>query len=139
MKLKTQDGYGTALYLPLPSPLSPFRPRLTPTLPSRSDIKRSTESWKAKYGWRAQEEEMNRLPHFISKIPVDGYGDIDIDIHFLCQESSFPHSIPLLFVHGWSRSFLEEGRTLPLLQGEIDMEEYGERGLLLGREALEDC
>lgn len=117
MKLKTQDGYGTAL----------------------SDIKRSTESWKTKYGWRAQEEELNRLPHFISKILVDGYGDIDIDIHFLCQESSFPHSIPLLFVHGWSRSFLEEGRTLPLLQGEIDMEEYGERGLLLGREALEDC
>ncbi|KAH8769488.1 epoxide hydrolase, partial [Hyaloscypha finlandica] len=67
----------------------------------RSDIKRSTESWKTKYGWRAQEEGLNRLPHFMSKIPVNGYGDRDIDIHFLFQKTSSPHSIPLLFVHGW--------------------------------------
>jgi pimeloyl-ACP methyl ester carboxylesterase len=82
---------------------------------------------------------MNRLPHFVSKVPVDGYGDIDIGIHFLFQKTLSPHSIPLLFVHGWSGSFLEGSRTLPLLQDELDMEEYGERGLLLVREVMEEC
>jgi hypothetical protein len=36
-------------------------------------------------------------------------------------------------------SFLEGSRTLPLLQDELDMEEYGERGLFLVREVMEEC
>jgi hypothetical protein len=82
---------------------------------------------------------MNRLPNFMSKIPVNGYGNIDIDIHFHFQKTSSPHSIPLLFVHGRSGRFFEGSKTLPLLQDELDMEEYGERGLLLVREVMEEC
>jgi hypothetical protein len=57
---------------------------------------------------------MNKLPNFITKIDVEGFGELDI--HFLHQKSS-AGAIPLLFVHRWPGSFLEVARMLPLLKG----------------------
>ena len=97
------------LFLPhlLPSP------KLTPS-PCRADIKRLTEYWRSKYDWRKQEEEMNKLPQFMTKVEVDGFGELDI--HFLHQKSSSKNAIPFLFVHGWPGNFLEGSRILSLLK-----------------------
>jgi pimeloyl-ACP methyl ester carboxylesterase len=80
----------------------------------RADIKRLTEYWSSKYDWRKQEEEMNKLLQFMTKIEVDGFGELDI--HFLHQRSSSKNAIPLLFVHGWPGNFLEGSRILTLLK-----------------------
>lgn len=62
------------------------------------DVKRLAKHWETKFDWRAQEARLNELPHFKTKVPVDGFGDLDI--HFIHQKSSRPDSIPLLFCHG---------------------------------------
>lgn len=80
-----------------------------------ADIKRLAARWKDKFDWRSIEKDLNKLPHFMTKIAVEGFGDLDI--HFLHQESEVKGAIPLLFVHGWPGSFLEVARMLPLLKG----------------------
>lgn len=62
------------------------------------DIKRLATYWKDGYDWRKHEAKLNELPHFTTKIEVDGFGGLDI--HFLHQRSSRPDAIPLLFCHG---------------------------------------
>ena len=57
---------------------------------------------------------MNKLPQFMTKVEVDGFGELDI--HFLHQKSSSKNAIPLLFVHGWPGNFLEGSRILSLLK-----------------------
>lgn len=63
-----------------------------------ADVKRLTEYWRNKYDWRAQESKLNELPNFITKIAVDGFGELDV--HFVHQKSEVKGAIPLLFVHG---------------------------------------
>lgn len=71
------------------------------------DVKRLAQHWGKGFDWRAQEAKLNELPHFITKIPVEGFGELDI--HFLHQKSPRPGSIPLLFCHGCqlSRLFIQ--------------------------------
>ena len=57
---------------------------------------------------------MNKLPQFMTKVEVDGFGELEI--HFLHQKSSNKNAIPLLFVHGWPGNFLEGSRILSLLK-----------------------
>jgi hypothetical protein len=63
----------TPLMLPTPSSLllSPLPPSLKLTTPllSRPDIKCLTEYWLTKYNWRKQEEELNNLPHYMTRSP----------------------------------------------------------------------
>ena len=63
-----------------------------------SDVKRLAEYWANGFNWRAQEAKINELPQYMTKVNVDGFGDLDI--HFVHQKSSRPSSIPLLFCHG---------------------------------------
>lgn len=63
-----------------------------------SEVKRLVAYWGDGFDWRAQEAQLNELPHFTSKISVDGFDDLDI--HFLHQRGNKPDSIPLLFCHG---------------------------------------
>lgn len=65
---------------------------------ARKDVKRLAKYWEEKYDWRSQEERLNKLPHYTTKIPVDRFGELDI--HFIHQRSSQSNAIPLLFVHG---------------------------------------
>jgi pimeloyl-ACP methyl ester carboxylesterase len=78
-----------------------------------ADIKRLAKKWQTDFDWRAHERKLNELPQFITTIPVDGFGDLQV--HFLHQKSPNPNSIPLLFCHGWPGSFLEVVKLLPLL------------------------
>jgi len=81
----------------------------------KADIKRLASYWATTYDWRATEAQLNRLPHFKTKVQVDGFGDLDI--HFLHQKSEVKGAIPLLFVHGWPGSWIEVTKMLPLLKG----------------------
>ncbi|RDW88354.1 hypothetical protein BP6252_00386 [Coleophoma cylindrospora] len=78
-----------------------------------TDVKRLTKYWLEKYDWRTHEEKLNKMPQFITPIPVDGFGELDI--HFVHQKSEVEHAIPLLFIHGWPGSFHEVEKILPLL------------------------
>lgn len=82
--------------------------------PPIADIRRLTAYWKDHYDWRKVEENLNRLPQYMSKVQVDGYGEYDV--HFVHQMSKSKSAIPLLFLHGWPGSFLEVTKLLPLIE-----------------------
>ncbi|KAF3352350.1 hypothetical protein VdG1_09037 [Verticillium dahliae VDG1] len=63
----------------------------------RAAITRLAKYWRDGFDWRAQEAELNRLPHFKT------------------DESQAEDAIPLLFCHGWPGSFIEVVKILPLL------------------------
>jgi hypothetical protein len=65
--------------------------------------------WKNGFDWKKQEAKLNELPHFKTKVEVDGFGDLDM--HFIHQKSNVPGAIPLLFVHGCESS---PCRVIPL-------------------------
>ena len=77
-----------------------------------SEIRRLTEAWKT-FDWRAVESRLNALPNFHRRVPVAGFGEIDL--HYLHQPSPHPDAIPLLFVHGWPGSYFEVTKMLPAL------------------------
>lgn len=79
-----------------------------------SEIKRLAAYWENGFDWRAQEARLNELPNYQRKVPVEGFGELDI--HYVHQPSSAPNAIPLLFVHGWPSSYLEVAKLLPLLK-----------------------
>lgn len=81
--------------------------------PPLKDIKRLADRWAHGYDWRKAEQQLNRLPQYTLKIPIDGFGTFKI--HFVHQRSSVKNAIPLCFVHGWPGSFLEVTKILPLL------------------------
>jgi hypothetical protein len=74
---------------------------------SLQDIKQLVDHWKTEFDWRSAEAKLNQVPQFTTTIPVDGHED-DLKIHFVHQKAEKPDSIPLLFVHGWASSFMED-------------------------------
>jgi len=58
------------------------------------------EYWRDGFDWRAQEAQLNELPHFVTE--VDGQ-----QIHFVHVRSTVPGARPLLLLHGWPSSFVE--------------------------------
>ncbi|CRK15449.1 hypothetical protein BN1723_010677 [Verticillium longisporum] len=79
----------------------------------RAATTRLAKYWRDGFDWRAQEAELNKVPHFKTDVAVDGFGDIGV--HFVHQESQAEDAIPLLFCHGWPGSFIEVVKILPLL------------------------
>ncbi len=62
--------------------------------------------WADEYDWRATEQRLNRLDHFVT--PLDGpEGSDQLDIHFVHQRSPYPDAMPLLITHGWPGSIVE--------------------------------
>jgi Epoxide hydrolase N terminus len=61
-------------------------------------VKRLTNYWRNGYDWRKHETKLNELPHFKTKIEIDGLQEVDM--HFVHQKSDVKGAIPLLFVHG---------------------------------------
>ena len=51
-------------------------------------IKELVEYWRTEFDWRAQEEKLNRFPHFMTNIE-------GIDIHFIHQKGTGPNPMPL--------------------------------------------
>ncbi|PRD33864.1 UNVERIFIED_CONTAM: Epoxide hydrolase 1 [Trichonephila clavipes] len=69
--------------------------------------------WKNEYDWRKQEAELNRFPHF--KTRIEG-----IDVHFIHVKPVLPEErtlkvVPLMIIHGWPGSFVEFCKIVPLL------------------------
>jgi pimeloyl-ACP methyl ester carboxylesterase len=57
--------------------------------------------WGTDYDWRKAEAKLNALPQFTTEI--DG-----IDIHFIHVKSRNPNALPLLIIHGWPGSVIEQ-------------------------------
>ncbi|KAI1425352.1 microsomal epoxide hydrolase [Xylaria sp. FL1777] len=81
------------------------------------DVKRLATYWAEKYDWRKAEAELNKLPHFTTKLQATGFEPLEV--HFVHARSSRKDAIPLLFSHGWPGSFLEVTKILkPLTEPE---------------------
>jgi pimeloyl-ACP methyl ester carboxylesterase len=61
--------------------------------------------WSTKYDWHRFQDQINKLPHFRTKI--DGLG-----IHFIHVKSKHADALPLLLTHGWPGSFVEFLRVI---------------------------
>ena len=70
-----------------------------------SEIRRLWGYWLNGYDWRKAEADLNQIPQFSVKLPIDGFETLDI--HFLHVKSKAENAIPLLFAHGWPGCFLE--------------------------------
>src|ERR687889_631468 len=57
--------------------------------------------WAEEYDWRKCEEKLKALPHFITEI--DG-----LDIHFIHVRSDHEDALPLVVLHGWPGSVIEQ-------------------------------
>ena len=57
--------------------------------------------WATEYDWRKCEAKLKALPHFITEI--DG-----LDIHFVHVRSKHEDALPLIVLHGWPGSVIEQ-------------------------------
>src|SRR5262245_34110301 len=57
--------------------------------------------WATDYDWRKCEAKLNALPRFVTKI--DG-----LDIHFIHVRSKEKNALPVIIVHGWPGSIIEQ-------------------------------
>lgn len=63
-----------------------------------AQVRRLAAYWRQGFDWRAHEARLNELPHFTTRVAVDGFGELRI--HLVHKKSSRNGSIPLLFCHG---------------------------------------
>ena len=75
---------------------------------SLSYMKELADYWTNNFNWRKTESEINRFGNYIAQI--DGY-----KIHFLHIKGKGEKSVPIIITHGWSSSFLEMLKLIPLL------------------------
>ena len=54
-----------------------------------SEVQRLLKYWRNGFDWRKAEAELNELPQFMTKIEVDGFGELDIH----CKSSLDPFDI----------------------------------------------
>jgi pimeloyl-ACP methyl ester carboxylesterase len=66
--------------------------------------------WAEEYDWRECEEKLQALPHFITEI--DG-----LDIHFIHVRSDREDALPLIVLHGWPGSIIEQLKIIDPLTG----------------------
>ena len=78
-----------------------------------SDVKRLTQYWLDDFDWRKAEQQLNKLPHYSTKIQCKGFENLNI--HFLYKKSNVKGAVPLLFCHGWPGSFIEVTKILDSL------------------------
>jgi pimeloyl-ACP methyl ester carboxylesterase len=57
--------------------------------------------WATEYDWRRCEARLKALPHFVTEI--DG-----LDIHFIHVRSKHDNALPLIVLHGWPGSVIEQ-------------------------------
>src|SRR5215210_7079590 len=57
--------------------------------------------WATDYDWRKCEARLKALPHFVTEI--DG-----LDIHFIHVRSKHENALPLIVLHGWPGSVIEQ-------------------------------
>ena len=57
--------------------------------------------WATDYDWRKCEARLNALPQFITQID-------ELDIHFIHVRSKHENALPLIVMHGWPGSIIEQ-------------------------------
>ncbi|EPY7711249.1 MULTISPECIES: epoxide hydrolase family protein [Bacillus] len=80
-------------------------------------LRKLVHYWKNEFDWRAQERELNQLPHYM--VTIDG-----IDIHFIHLRGKGTKTTPLLMLHGWPSTFVQMTEIAPYL---ADPVRYGGR------------
>jgi len=75
---------------------------------NRSYLKTLCDYWQHSFDWRTQEAELNRLPHYQTKIE-------DVNVHFIHIKGKGPNPTPLLMLHGWPDSFYRFHKIIPML------------------------
>lgn len=68
-------------------------------------MKQLVAHWRDAFDWRQEEALINRFQHFITPIACDD--GTPIDIHFIREQGSGNHPLPLLLLHGWPGSIAE--------------------------------
>lgn len=74
-------------------------------------LKKVVSYWRNEFDWKKQVAEINKFPHFKTKIE-------GLDVHFIHvrpPQSGHQKVLPLMLVHGWPGSFYEFYRIVPLL------------------------
>lgn len=71
-------------------------------------LRRLIDYWQHQFDWRAQEQKMNAVDHFLAEISGQR-------VHYIYQRGHGPAPMPLVMTHGWPGSFLEMLDLLPLL------------------------
>ena len=61
--------------------------------------------WATDYDWRKLEAKLNAFPQFITEI--DG-----VDMHFIHVRSKHPSALPVIVVHGWPGSVIEQLKVI---------------------------
>src|SRR3954453_10488503 len=69
--------------------------------PRLATMKALAGYWATEYDWRKCEARLKALPHFITEI--DG-----LDIHFIHVRSEHEDALPLIVLHGWPGSVIEQ-------------------------------
>jgi len=62
------------------------------------------DHWRNHYDWREREAAMNRFPHFLVDVEVDG---ATYAVHLIHVVGKGPSPRPVLITHGWPGSFVE--------------------------------
>jgi pimeloyl-ACP methyl ester carboxylesterase len=68
-------------------------------------IQALARDWATEYDWRKCEAKLNALPNFITEI--DG-----LDIHFIHVRSKHEDALPLIVLHGWPGSVIEQMKII---------------------------
>ncbi|WP_380872041.1 epoxide hydrolase family protein [Sphingomonas sp. DBB INV C78] len=68
------------------------------------DMRALVEHWLNQYDWRMREAELNRFPHFLGEVEVDG---APYTVHFIHVQGNGPNPKPVIITHGWPGSFVE--------------------------------
>jgi pimeloyl-ACP methyl ester carboxylesterase len=76
--------------------------------PRLATMRALADYWATEYDWRRCEARMNSFPQFLTEI--DG-----LDIHFLHVRSKHEDALPLIVLHGWPGSIVEQLKIIELL------------------------
>lgn len=87
---------------------------------SISFLRDIVDHWLHHYDWSDEQEKLNKLPLFLTKISLNGFGTFDIQfVHAKKKQQNDgqkDEAIPLLFLHGWPGNFTEVTKILAPLQ-----------------------
>lgn len=86
--------------------------------PQLAKLQELVRYWASGYNWRNAEAKLNALPQFVTNI--DG-----VDIYFIHVKSRNPKALPLLIIHGWPGSVIEQLKVIGPL---TDPAAYGGKG-----------
>ena len=70
-----------------------------------AELRRLAERWADGFDFARLEQQLNRLPHFRSRIG-------DLDIHFVHRRGTGPAPVPLVLTHGWPWTFWDFSRVI---------------------------